>query len=73
MIRVVGTDFADESCNPFYFSGYNTWEVTLLGLPPVNKPQWSANGVSHMSFCANKVCCRSWRRPEAHAVGAAHL
>jgi mannan endo-1,4-beta-mannosidase len=27
LIRVSGTDFVDESCNPFYFSGYNTWQI----------------------------------------------
>ena len=39
MIKVVGGDFADESCDPFYFSGYNTWEVTLFGLPPIKQLQ----------------------------------
>jgi mannan endo-1,4-beta-mannosidase len=26
-IRVSGGDFVDDACNPFYFSGYNTWQI----------------------------------------------
>jgi len=32
LIRVSEGQFVDDACNPFYFSGYNTWEVTPL--PP---------------------------------------
>lgn len=27
-IRVSNGQFADDNCNPFYFSGYNTWQVS---------------------------------------------
>jgi mannan endo-1,4-beta-mannosidase len=26
-IRVSGGQFVDDNCNPFYFSGYNTWQI----------------------------------------------
>lgn len=27
LIRVSGGQFVDDSCDPFYFSGYNTWQI----------------------------------------------
>ncbi len=31
-IRVSGGQFVDDNCNPFYFSGYNTWQVNTQHL-----------------------------------------